>query len=177
MEQKDSRIRLMNEILNGIKVIKLYAWEDHFQEDVQNVRHKEISFIKKLAYLNIASGFSWMCVPFLVIIFSIISVMTLSFLFKVALATFGTFVATSDEPLTAERAFVALSLFNILQFPLAMFPHLISSIVQASVSLKRLSRFLQNDEIDPDNLETREQAASGMYCSDVNINDIIMTSQ
>ena len=94
-----------------------------------------------------------------------------------ALATFGTFVVTSDEPLTAERAFVVLSLFNILQFPLAMFPHLISSIVQASVSLKRLSKFLQNDEIDPDNLETREQADSGMYYSDVIINDIIMTSQ
>ena len=94
-----------------------------------------------------------------------------------ALATFGTFVATSDEPLTAERAFVALSLFNILQFVLAMFSHLISNIVQASVSLKRLSTFLQHDEIDPDNLETREQPASGMYYSDVNINDIIMTSQ
>ena len=79
--------------------------------------------------------------------------------------------------MTAERAFVALSLFNILRFPLSMLPFLISNIVQASVSLNRLSRFLQNDEIDPDNLETREQAASGMYYSDVNINDIIMTLQ
>ena len=75
MQQKDSRIRLMNEILNGIKVIKLYAWENHFQEDVQDVRHKEMSFIKKMAYLNIASAFSWMCVPFLVIIYNIILVM------------------------------------------------------------------------------------------------------
>ena len=82
--------------------------------------------------------------------------------FKVALATFGTFVATSDEPLTAERAFVALSLFNVLRFPMSTLPNLISNIVQASVSLKRLSTFLQYDEIDPDNLETREQAASGM---------------
>ena len=90
-----------------------------------------------------------------------------------ALATFGTFVAANDEPLTAERAFVALSLFNILQFPLSMFPTLISNIVQVSVSLKRLSTFLQHDEIDSDNLETREQAANGMYYSDVSI----MTSQ
>jgi len=85
------------------------------------------------------------------------------FIFKVALATFSTFVATSDEPLTAERAFVALSLFNILRFPMAMLPNLISSLVQANVSMKRLSTFLQHDEIDPDNLETREQAAGGMY--------------
>ena len=77
MQQKDNRIRLMNEILNGIKVIKLYAWENHFQEDVQDVRHKEMSFIKKMAYLNMGSSFSWMCVPFLVITFNIICVMTL----------------------------------------------------------------------------------------------------
>ena len=51
-----------------------------------------------------------------------------------------------------------------------MFPNLISNIVQASVSLLRLRRFLPNDEIDPYNLETREQAASGMYYSDFVIN-------
>ena len=88
---------------------------------------------------------------------------------QVALATFGTFVGVSDQPLTAERAFVALSLFNILRLPLSIFPAVISMTVEASVSLKRLSTFLQHDEIDPDNLETRERAASGMYYSDVNI--------
>ena len=49
-------------------------------------------------------------------------------------------------------------------------------MIQATVSTNRLSTFLQLDEIDPDNLETREQPASGMYYSDVNINDIIMMS-
>ena len=92
-----------------------------------------------------------------------------------ALATFGTFFAISDDPLTFERTFVVLSLFNILQFILDMFPNLISNIVQASVSLKRLSRFLHNDKIGLDKLETREQTASGMYYSDFIINDIIMT--
>ena len=88
---------------------------------------------------------------------------------QVALATFGTFVATSNVPLTTERVFVALSLFNILRIPLMVLPLLISMMVRCSVSLKRLSIFLQHDEIDPDNLETREQPASGMYYSDVNI--------
>ena len=50
-----------------------------------------------------------------------------------------------------------------------MLPSVISMVVQASVSLKRLSTFLQYDEIDPNNLETREQPASGMHYSDVNI--------
>ena len=80
----------------------------------------------------------------------------------------------SDELLTSERTLVALLSFNILQFMLDMFPNLISNTVQAIVSLKRLRRFLQNYEIDPDNKETREKATSGMYYSNFIINDIIM---
>ena len=67
MQQKDRRIRLMNEVLNGIKVIKLYAWEDHFQEDVQSIRQRELTILKYTAYLNAISSFTWTCAPFLVI--------------------------------------------------------------------------------------------------------------
>ena len=67
MAQKDRRIRIMNEILNGIKVIKLYAWEDHFEKDVGNIRNKELSILKQTAYLNIGGSFSWKCAPFMVI--------------------------------------------------------------------------------------------------------------
>lgn len=34
MGNKDARVKLMNEILNGIRVIKLYAWETPFLEKV-----------------------------------------------------------------------------------------------------------------------------------------------
>ena len=66
MRQKDRRIRLMNEVLNGVKVIKLYAWEDHFQEDVNSIRHKELVTLKHTAYLNAISAFTWGSAPFLV---------------------------------------------------------------------------------------------------------------
>ncbi|CAJ0833896.1 2770_t:CDS:2 [Entrophospora sp. SA101] len=39
MVNKDERIRLMNEILNGIKVIKLYAWESAFLRKIFHVRN------------------------------------------------------------------------------------------------------------------------------------------
>ena len=67
MQLKDRRIRLMNEVLNGIKVIKLYAWEDHFQGDVQTIRQRELTILKYTAYLNAISSFTWTCAPFLVI--------------------------------------------------------------------------------------------------------------
>lgn len=80
--------------------------------------------------------------------------MCVSILLQVALATFATYALVNrnnpDERLTADKAFVALSLFNILRFPLSMLPMLISNMVQASVSVKRLRNFLKNEELDPD---------------------------
>ena len=35
MKDKDRRCKLMDEILNGIKVLKLYAWEKSFQGQVK----------------------------------------------------------------------------------------------------------------------------------------------
>ena len=66
MQQKDRRIRLMNEVLNGVKVIKLYAWEEHFQRNVQNIRQKELVVLKKAAYLNAIASFTGTCAPFMV---------------------------------------------------------------------------------------------------------------
>ena len=92
-------------------------------------------------------------------------VITTTILFQVALATFTTYaLAYINDPnrqLTADRAFVALSLFNLLQFPMTMLPFLISSTVQASVSIKRLSNFLKSDELDPNMVEWDPEPAGG----------------
>ena len=66
MEQKDRRIRVMNEVVSGIKVIKLYAWENRFQKDVENIRKKELAILRQIAYLNVLETFSWTSVPFMV---------------------------------------------------------------------------------------------------------------
>lgn len=66
MKSKDNRIKLMNEILNGIKVLKLYAWELAFREKVLEIRQKELKVLKKSAYLAAMATFTWVCAPFLV---------------------------------------------------------------------------------------------------------------
>lgn len=66
MKSKDNRIKLMNEILNGIKVLKLYAWELAFKEKVLGIRQEELKVLKKSAYLAAAATFTWVCAPFLV---------------------------------------------------------------------------------------------------------------
>lgn len=66
MKNKDERVKLMNEILNGIKVLKLYAWEPSFEQQVLKIRDKEVHVLKQAAYLNAGTSFIWSCAPFMV---------------------------------------------------------------------------------------------------------------
>ncbi|XP_050957855.1 multidrug resistance-associated protein 1 isoform X2 [Labeo rohita] len=144
MKSKDNRIKLMNEVLNGIKVLKLYAWELAFKDKVSAIRESELRVLKKTAYLGAVSTFTWVCAPFLV-----------------ALSTFAVYVLVDEHNiLDAQKAFVSLALFNILRFPLNMLPMVISSMVQASVSMKRLRVFLSHEELDEDNVERPAISAS-----------------
>nr|APD26520.1 ATP-binding cassette transporter subfamily C member 1 X4 protein [Brachionus koreanus] len=131
-KHQDSRVKIINELLNGIKIIKFYAWELCFKKLIDGVRSKEVLVIKKIAHFNAISYFAWTLAPFLV-----------------SVVSFGIFVFINDASnLTAETAFVSLSLFNSMRHPLAMLPNTISNIIQANISVKRISTFLLKEEID-----------------------------
>ena len=38
MKQKDIRVKKMNELLQGMKILKLYAWEQSFLDEVEGIR-------------------------------------------------------------------------------------------------------------------------------------------
>ena len=52
MKDKDKRVKLMDEILNGIKVLKLYAWEPSFGDQVLGIRDNEIKSLKNAGILR-----------------------------------------------------------------------------------------------------------------------------
>lgn len=131
MGNKDVRTKLIDEVLCGMKVIKLYAWETPFMEKITAARNLELASLKKIAYLSAAQSFTWSCTPFLV-----------------SFSTFAFYSFTNEELLTSTKVFLALALFNLLQFPLAMFPSVIAATVEASVSFSRLFKFLMNEELD-----------------------------
>ena len=117
-----------------MKVIKLYAWEEPYEAFITKVREQELKVLKDSSYLGAISMFSWSCAPFFV-----------------SLITFMIYTKTGNT-LTPEKAFVSLSLFNILRFPMTMLPMMISSLVEAQVSVNRLKNFLLMPELKVDGI-------------------------
>ncbi len=66
LQQRDQRTKLMSEILNGIKVLKLYAWEPSFVEQIKKYRTNEIKNLRKQAYLSAGITFAFNSAPFFV---------------------------------------------------------------------------------------------------------------
>ncbi|KAJ7224438.1 multidrug resistance-associated ABC transporter [Mycena pura] len=134
MKNRDERTRLMSELLSTIKSIKLYAWESAFIRKILAVRNdKELRMLRKIGLLNSFSSALWSGIPLLV-----------------AFSSLATAAWTSPKPITSDVIFPAISLFMLLQFPLAMFSQVISNIIEALVSVKRLSHFFQASELQPD---------------------------
>ncbi|SCV73559.1 BQ2448_7485 [Microbotryum intermedium] len=131
MKNKDKRTSIMSEILNNIRSIKLYAWEDSFAAKLFDVRNnRELVQLRKMGYLSSASTCLWSFTPFLV-----------------AFSSFSLFSTISGKPLTAEIVFPAITLFSLLGFPLAVLPVVFSSMVEAYVSVGRLGDFLTGKEL------------------------------
>nr|XP_055169819.1 ATP-binding cassette sub-family C member 2-like isoform X3 [Nyctereutes procyonoides] len=137
-KNKDKQIKLLNEILHGIKILKLYAWEPSYKKKIIEIREQELEVQKSAGYLAVFSMLTLTCIPFLV-----------------SLATFGIyFLLDEGNILTATKVFTSMSLFNILRLPLFDLPMVISAVVQTRISLDRLGDFLNTEELLPQNIET-----------------------
>lgn len=134
MKFKDERTRVISEILNNIKSLKLYAWEQPYKEKLETVRNeKELRNLTKLGVYMACTSFQFNIVPFLV-----------------SCSTFAVFVYTEDRALTTDLVFPALTLFNLLSFPLMVIPNVLTAVIESSVSVNRLFNFLTNEELQKD---------------------------
>ncbi|XP_025847704.1 ATP-binding cassette sub-family C member 2 isoform X1 [Vulpes vulpes] len=132
MKNKDKRLKIMNEILSGIKILKYFAWEPSFKNQVHELRKKELKNLLTFGQMQSVMVFLLYLTPVLVSVITF-SVYTL---------------VDSNNVLDAEKAFTSITLFNILRFPLSMLPMVISSMLQASVSRERLEKYLGGDDLD-----------------------------
>ena len=158
MGNKDSRTRLMTEILNNMKSIKLYAWTTAFMNKLSYVRNDlELHTLRKIGATQAFANFTWSTTPFLV-----------------SCSTFAVFVLTQDKPLSTDIVFPALTLFNLLTFPLSMLPMVITSVIEASVAVGRMTSYLTADELQADAI-TLEKTVEDIGEESVRVRDASFT--
>ena len=126
----DSRVKLTTEILQGVRAIKAYNWEQPFIDKLTELRDKEMKSLTASANTR-------------AILISVLSTAP-SLVAVVTLALY----AFLGNALTPTKVFTALALFNQLRFPLIFFPMLLNTLAEGKVSLNRLTDFLLSDEIE-----------------------------
>ncbi|OLL23812.1 ATP-dependent bile acid permease [Neolecta irregularis DAH-3] len=129
MSATDKRINRVNEIMQSIRIIKFFAWEDRFVHLVNECRNKELAYLRARFFNWALYGVIWYGTPVLITI-----------------ASFASYTKLAHRELTAPIAFTALSLFNILQQPLSQLADIVTSVIQSKVSLDRVHTFLQEEE-------------------------------
>uniref|UniRef100_A0AAY5KK77 ATP-binding cassette sub-family B member 6 n=1 Tax=Esox lucius TaxID=8010 RepID=A0AAY5KK77_ESOLU len=127
---KDSRVKLMTEVLYGIRVIKFYNWEAHFARRIAGYREQELSHLKATKYLDALCVYTWAALPIVI-----------------SILTFITYVLLGHQ-LTAAKVFTTLALVGMLILPLNSFPWVLNSTLEAKVSLDRIQRFIKLPDQD-----------------------------
>ncbi|MEQ2248198.1 hypothetical protein ILYODFUR_016921 [Ilyodon furcidens] len=143
----DSRIRIMNEVVSGIRIIKMYAWEKPLSALITEVRRKEIHQILKSSYLrglNMASFFA-----------------------SSKITVFATFTvyALLGNAITASSVFVTVSLYGTIKLTVTLFfPLAIEKLSETVVSVHRIKNFLMLEEV--------ERKTFGVHLEEMNENSV-----
>ncbi|CRK87082.1 CLUMA_CG000826, isoform A [Clunio marinus] len=123
-KRTDIRVRLMNEIINGIQIIKFYAWEKNFAKIIAKLRLKELKAVRGSSYI-------------MALLYSLWSVSRVSlFLTLISYVYAGNVI-------TARQVFVVTGFYNILNMSMVHFwPLAITFCAEGYVSSRRLKEFL-----------------------------------
>ncbi|KAJ3411175.1 hypothetical protein HDV05_002641 [Chytridiales sp. JEL 0842] len=126
----DQRMKVTQEALTGVRVMKFYGWEASFLKTVADLRTKEIGFVRILLIIRACIS------AFTTILPAFASILT----FIVLYVTGGT--------LDAPRIFSSLALFNVLRIPCLLIPIISTELTDAKVSMDRMNDIMQADELD-----------------------------
>ncbi|KAJ2081617.1 hypothetical protein H4R24_002194, partial [Coemansia sp. RSA 988] len=135
MSYRDRRMGVINEVLAGIKVVKLYAWESSFIRRINKVRvDLELVVIRRNNMLRAVLQSASTLLPFMA-----------------SFATFGAYSLldnVSRGPLDARLVFVGMPLLSNVRTSLRRIPLIIPDFHKMMASAHRLNEFLTADEID-----------------------------
>lgn len=127
----------MDEIISGVQVIKMYAWEKPFANLISVARKHELKTIRNTSFLRA------LYVTFL--------------LFTTRAAIFSTMLAITllygTDQITPDKVFVISAYFNLISMlMIQLFVRGVAEIAEALVALKRLQHFLLLDEKETESI-------------------------
>ncbi|KAI8899807.1 P-loop containing nucleoside triphosphate hydrolase protein [Globomyces pollinis-pini] len=126
----DSRISIINELLQGISVVKYFAWEPYFCQKINDARKKELHAIwslwgAKIGFNVIGSGSG----------------------IVIAFVTFTVYTLVAGQSLNAAVAFTSINLLNVVSDLISSLPDRIMQILKAKISMERVQLFLNEKNI------------------------------
>jgi len=127
----DERLSKLDEVFQGIKIIKLFGWENNFLRKINDVRETQLSYSRKLVFVWATFSSLLKLSPVLVM-----------------LSTLLVFTKVFGHQLNASIAFTSISLFKIIRESIDFFPGYINWLISGKVSLERVERFFKEEEIE-----------------------------
>lgn len=125
----DARIKLTQEYLHGMKIIKLFGWEFSFLDRIMDLRKKEVG---KIRFVNMWTSLLMGVSSSLPILASVLSFI----------------VYAISNPLNPADIFSSLALFNLMRFPLILLPMIIRQFAESKVAITRVDQVLNAEEIE-----------------------------
>lgn len=124
----DERVKVMNEVLQGIRVVKLYAWEKPVNERIRELRDQEVNTVFLYQFYKMINTAAMYLGPVLV--------------------SFSLFIAytSTGGTMTVPQVYTAYAFLNLLRLPFSLTPQAWSSAAEGIVSLNRVTKFLLLEE-------------------------------
>ncbi|VAI82690.1 unnamed protein product [Triticum turgidum subsp. durum] len=130
MEAQDVRLKAMSESFVHMKILKLYAWEAHFNKVIEGLREVEYKWLSAFQFRRAYHSFlCWASPNF------------------VSAATFITCYLLKT-PLDASNVFTFVATLRLVQEPVRSIPDVIRVVIQAKVAFTRISKFLDASELN-----------------------------
>ncbi|XP_077982033.1 ATP-binding cassette sub-family C member 5-like [Glandiceps talaboti] len=127
----DKRVRMINEMITCVKLIKMYAWEKPFARKIAGIRKKEKQLLRKAGVIQSINE-SWN--PLLQV--------------GAVILTFSIYIYMGND-LTPAMAYTVIALFALTRIVLTMFPILIKDLAESFVAADRLKNLLLMEELQP----------------------------
>ncbi|KZV63334.1 P-loop containing nucleoside triphosphate hydrolase protein [Peniophora sp. CONT] len=130
MKKTDARVQTATEMMNVLRMIKMFGWEGKIAERLSTKRAEELRWLRFSEMIDLGNDGVTLFIPVLQMV-----------------ATYGTFTLVMGGRLTPSIVFPSMSVFMILRNQIGMLFYFASPLIKAKVSLDRVTEFLRETEL------------------------------